>query len=169
MFCTYCFYISWNFSARKVVMCLLLFHLLFSTKNIQAWKCFQNSNITGTSKLLKLALLKLDRMFYTNQGVNKRHQKSQKFDFIVCSLLSDLEFNAQFLITSHFFYYINLESARFVKLPTGHYLKIVGSCWQKIFAKNHTNSLATIMVVDDHMKHYVIERLFTGFLCSKML
>ena len=31
------------------------------------------------------------------------------------------------------------------------------------------NSLATIMVVNDHMKHYVIERQFTGFLCGKKL
>ena len=29
------------------------------------------------------------------------------------------------------------------------------------------NSLATNMVVNDHMKHYVIERQFTGFLFVK--
>ena len=35
--------------------------------------------------------------------------------------------------------------------------------------KKTDNSLATIMVVNDHMKHYVIERQFTGFLCGKKL
>ena len=30
-------------------------------------------------------------------------------------------------------------------------------------------SLATIMVVNNYMKHYVIERQFTEFLCGKKL
>ena len=34
---------------------------------------------------------------------------------------------------------------------------------------NFINSLATIVVVNDHMKHYVIEHQFAGFLCGKKL
>ena len=35
--------------------------------------------------------------------------------------------------------------------------------------KKTVNSLATITVVNEHMKHYVIERQFTEFLCGKKL
>ena len=68
-----------------------------------------------------------------------------------------------------------MSSLRSCSLKTAN--KTLGCCELKLSFRSpsefnhlfHFNTLSTIVVVNNHMKHYVIERQFMGFLCSKKI